>query len=318
MKKYQLTGISLVLLICCLMGAGVATSESSQGLVIGETAAIWESPNTASTIIAMSDNGELLTILGEERNWYHIRFDDDENDAHGEGYVLKRGLVADPAYVTALGTALLYAMPLTDAKVVGEMERGDQLAVIGEWEGFWAVNLRTASAFVEKNAVDYSGVITEPTARPTSRPTATPEPEKPVAQATYVLLRDTSLRSAPSANAPSNGTMIAGSYVLIGQIQHGYGQSVENGYWLLMSDLQRAVPGVTVPVETSTPGVMRYLVIRDGTSVYGEPDLNSQIVDTLNDGDAVNVTNVRNGFALVQYGRQRGWVEMSNLLSFQR
>lgn len=317
MNKKHLRTIALMTLLCCV-SMGFAVAEASEGLVIGDTVSIWQEANTASTELAVSNNGEILTILGEKYNWYHVRFDDETTGAHGEGYVLKRNLVVDPQYVTALGNTILFAVPSSDGKVVGEMMGGETLPVIGEWQNFWAVNLRTASAFVQKDAVDYSGVIQQATARPTTNPTATAVPEPPVSYANYVLLRDTALRSGPSMNAPSNGTMIAGSTVLIGRIQNGYGQSAENGFWLSMNDLQRAIPGVTAPIETSAPSTFQYLVINDGTSVYTQPDVTSDVVDTLNDGDSVMISTIQNGFGLAQYGRQRGWIEMSNLLSFHR
>lgn len=314
MKKYGI-GLAFVLSLLLLGMTGMALADA-QGVVISETVTIRNEPSTGADAIAISNNGELLTILGEQQNWYHIRFDDLQTGAHGEGYVLKRFLVPDPEHITALGNVYVYAMPTSGAKMVGELEAGTRLVVLGEWDDFWAVNLRTASGFVRKDDVDYSGIQSQPTARPTTRPT--PTPETPVAYTWYMLVRDSNLRVSPTASSPSNGVMVSGSYVLIGRIQNGFGQVAENGYWLSMGDLQRPIPGVETPIETSTPGPFRYLVITAGANVYAEPDSASTVVDTLGEGEAVYVSSTQNGFGLVTYGGQRGWMLLSDLLSFHR
>lgn len=304
--------VALLLSGLMLASAGVASAEATQGLVIGEEVSVYASPNANSNIVATATYGEMLQVLTEQQTWYQVR-----SDASATGYVLKRNLVGDPEQVTALSNGTqLYAMPNLSSKTVGELQAGEQLYVIGEFDNFWAVSLRTASAFVSKDAVDYSGVISRPTTAPTARPTATAQPVNTL----YLVVRDTSLRTQPSSSAPINGTMVAGSFVYINLVQNGYGQNAENGYWLSMSDLQRADTISSWPpvVETAEPSAFRYLVIKDGTSVYAEPTTGSTVVDTLNDGDSVTVSTTQDGFGLVQYGRQRGWVEMSNLLSFHR
>lgn len=311
-KAMQILLAALLLSGLMLASAGVASAEATQGLVIGEEAAIYASPNVSSDIVATASYGEMLQVLTEQQTWYQVR-----SGANTTGYVLKRSLVGDPEQITALNDGTqLYAMPSLNSKTLGELQAGEQLYVIGELDNFWAVSLRTASAFVSKDAVDYSGVISRPTHAPTARPTATAKPVNTL----YLVLRDTALRTQPSSSAPINGTMVAGSFVYINLTQNGYGQNAENGYWLSMNDLQRAdtIPSWPPVVETSAPSAFQYLVINDGTSVYAEPTTGATVVDTLNNGDAVTVSTTQDGFGLVQYGRQRGWVEMSNLLSFHR
>lgn len=318
MKSKSMKTILVALLLSGLMMAttGTVSAEAAQGLVIGEEVSIYVSPNVNSDVIALASYGEILQVLAEQQTWYQVRYTADTT-GNVDGYVLKQSLVGDPEQVTALrdGT-LLYALPSTSSKTVGELHAGEQLYVIGELNNFWAVSLRAASAFVSKDAVEYSGVITSNTTAPTAKPTATAQPVSTL----YQTVRDTSLRAQPSSSAPIQGTMVAGSYVYIGLTQNGYGQNVESGYWLSMDDLYRVDATASNPpvIETAEPSVFQYLVIKDGTSVYAEPTTGATVVDTLNDGDSVTVSTIQDGFGLVQYGRQRGWVEMSNLLSFHR
>lgn len=306
----------LVLLLCAMLALPVATaSAAAEAVVISETVSIREEAKTDATVIATAHNGEKLTILEEQQNWYLIRFDDNQSDAHGQGYVLKRFMMADPEYVTTEGLTYVYAMPSASAKTVGEVEGGESLVVIGEWDDYWAVNLRTASGFIWKGDVQYSGTPSQATARPTAAPTAT----APIARVTYVLVRESALRTEASASAGSvNGVMAPGSYVEIGRIQNGYGQVVDSGYWLSMDDLVIPTPGVETPIETAQPEAFRYLVLKDGANVYTEPDTTAPVVDTLSKDAVVTVTQTQSGMGLVSYGRQRGWMLMEDLISFHR
>lgn len=305
-----------MLLLAVGMLVPQAHAADMDGIVLCETLSIRQQPDTGATTIAEAYNGDTLTVLAEQGDWYHIRFDDSATNAHGEGYVLKRFVVTNPEYATALGNTFIYAMPSGSAKMVGDVQSGTQLLVIGEWDDFWAVNLRTASGFVRKGDVEYSGMQATPTARPTTNPTATPV--NPVGRSVYVVVRDSSLRASPSAATSSSGAMVAGSYVVIVKIENGFGQLEDSGLWLSMGDLQTPPPGGNVPIETSEPDVFRYLVLNDGTVVYAEPNEASAAVDTLQAGDTVTVSQTESGFALVSYDRQRGWVKMTDLLSFHR
>lgn len=301
--------ICAISLLMCLLAPATSLAASSV-VVISETVSIRPTMDTSADAIAVAHNGEMLTVVDEAANWYLIRFDDDAHGAHGQGYVLKRFVIADPAHVTAPGRVYVYAMPDERAKTVGEVEAGTSLVVIGEWGAFWAVNLRTASGFVRKADVDYNGISNEWPAQPTAAPTI---PAPPVTGTTYILVRDSSLREAPSASAAISGVMITGSEVVIGRIQDGYGQDIDNGLWLSMDDLM-----IPVPIETSGPGAFRYLVSSDNTPVYGEPDESAPIVDSLAKDTLVTVTRTEKGMGLVSYGRQRGWVLMRDLQSLAR
>lgn len=311
LKYIVLAVVAAVALMALAVPAQAA--DTGIGTVISETLTIRETASTGAAAVGTAVNGETLDILGVSGRFYHVRA---QSVAPIEGYVLASFIVRGAETATALANnTLIYAMPDAGSKTVGEVDEGTVLTVIGEMSGFWAVNLRTASGFVRMQDVAYSGP--QPTARPTRQPTATPAPTQP-SVAGYYTVRDTALRSQPSFNAPADGIMLAGSYVYIGTITNGFGQNVENGKWLLMTDLSRSNPGVVPPLETSTPGAARYLVITNGASVYAGPSTTSDVVGTLNDGDTVILQQTEGSMGLVSYGRQRGWMRMSDILPFGR
>lgn len=311
MKPYMEKWVAAMLAVCLMPVAlaGATAASGSAGIVIDEALSIHQEANASSSVVAEAPNGAGLAVLSEQGAWYRVSYDGTE------GYALKSFVVTQPEYAIANRDTLVYAMPQSGAKTVGEVETGTELLVIGEWEEYWAVNLRTASGFVRKDDVSYTGTVQQPTARP--QPTAAPTATS-VQYMTYILTRDSSLRTQPSANAFATGTMVAGSIVSIGIIQNGFGQEADTGYWLSMNDLQRPVPGVPPVVETSTPQY-RYFVISDGTPVYAEPDTGSSVVDTLAANTIVVVGNTQNGFGLGTYnGNMRGWIQMDQLSLMNR
>lgn len=316
MLKNRNARVALLLTMALLLfvgPVGASALDADQGLVISQTLAIYESANESARAVATASYGEALTILRAEGNWYLVR-----TDGAAEGYVRRQSLLTDPQYATATVDTPIFAMPSEGALIVETLRAGESLPVLGEWDAFWAVNVNGASGFVRQQDVDYTGVMTHPTARPTAKPTSSPNVENPVARVQYIVVRDTAMRSDASSAAGVTATMVAGSLVTIGKIQNGFGQNVDNGAWLALSDLQVYTPGATIPIETAQPDAMRYIVINDGTSVYDRAITTSDVVDVLSAGTAVTVRQTENGMGLVQYGRMVGWIAMDDLLSMHR
>lgn len=315
MVKRMITLCLCSLLIGMAVLPGIAMA-AEQGLVIGDEVVMQAAPATGTEVIATLDPGVWITVLGEEGSWYHIRFD------ALEGYAYKRSVVVEPEWVTASQDELrVYALPSSDGKIVKKVNMDEVLYVIDEWEDYWAVSVAGGVGFALKDEFAYSGEIQEPlptrTPRPTST-TATPSPT-PVAARSYIVTHDTAQREEPYAWAASNSVMTVGSIVRIGRIQGGFGQNVDNRLWLNMDDLTLGtILPTPKPEETVPPDGFRYLIIRDGAHVYINPDAASDILDTLYDGDVVTLSRTQDGFGLVQYGRQRGWVQLTDMLSFHR
>lgn len=309
--------ILAALLVCMipLQMAGASSLAGNEGIVISETLTLRESASTSAAELAEIANGEVVGILNEQGNWYRVSYRNALGTAQ-EGYVLKSFVMQNPEYATTNASTLVYALPSRNAKTVGNVDAGTQLVVIGEWENFWAVNLRTASGFVHKDDVTYSGPTAPPaTARPTARPTATPE--NPVARTNYITVRDTNIYEAPSRSSNVVGVMIAGSLVTIGRIQNGYGQNVDSGYWLSMNDLQYPNTWNPPVIETSTPE-FRYFVINDGTNVYAEPSAGAAVVATLAKDTIVVVGNTSNGFGQATFNGMKGWILLDELSLMNR
>lgn len=317
MKK-RVWSVALSALILFLVPASLAsaaTVNANQVIVISDSLPVYASPNTASEVLGTASNGEILEILSEQANWYQVSMWDTASNTRQQGYVVKSFVVDDAEFITARNETLVYALPSTSAKTVGILKAGEELTVIGEADDFWAVNLRTAGGFVRKTDVDYSGPVATPA--PTRRPTAAPTAQPTAALMTYVVVRDTNIYSAPSMNAHSSGVMVAGSIVTIGSIQNGFGQDVNTNLWLPMSNLQIPNPWNPPVIETSTPEV-RYFVNNDGTSVYAEPSLGADVVDTLSANTIVVVGNVSNGFGQVTYFGSKGWIPLDQLTQMSR
>lgn len=317
MKKriWSIALSALILLLIPTSLAGAASVGANQAIVITDSLPVYASPNTTAEVIGNASNGEILEILSEQASWYRISIWDTASNVRKEGYVAKGFVVANAEFITARTKTLVYALPSTAAKTVGELEGGEELTVIGDANDFWAVNLRTASGFVRKNEVDYSGPA--PTPAPTRRPTAAPTAQPTMSVVTYVVVRDTTMYTAPTQNSSPTGVMVAGSIVTISGIRNGFGQDVNTGFWLPMSNLQVPNPWNPPVIETAEPHA-RYAVSSDGTSVYAEPSLSAAVVDTLSANTMVIVGNTSNGFGQVTYSGSKGWIPLDQLTRLDR
>lgn len=307
----------MVALVALLMLAVVpAIANATPGVVITDSVTLQTAPGTEGGTVEL-ENGTFVESLGEQSGWYKVSVYDSASKATVEGYVLKGNIVENPEYATGKASANIYTMPDNTSKIVGTIEAGEQLVVLGVWEDYLAVNLRTASGFVKISDVLYNGVL--PTAKPaqTARPTATPTAEASL-PVRYMAVRDTAMYTQPTSSGGSTGTMVAGSMVTITEVYNGYGYDIDSRHWLPMRNLVRYVPGETIAVETSEPTTL-FAVVTNGAEVREAPDASAAVVDTLAADTTVVVGQRQNGYGKVSYGSgQGGWMLISDLLQLSR
>lgn len=135
-----------------------ATPFVYPGIVISQNASLRETPSTAAKQLASLSNGTVFDILSEENDWYHARYWDEKTGAPLEGYVRTYFIVRDPMFVTTTKLTFVYAMPSRGSKMVGQLVAGTQLVVIGEFNDYWVVNLRSASGFILKSDIEYDQI----------------------------------------------------------------------------------------------------------------------------------------------------------------
>lgn len=304
-----------VLLALLMLAMVPALAQAAQGVVITDSVALQTAPGAGDGTVEM-ENGTFVEILGQQSGWYKVSVYDSASRETVEGYVLKGYIVEDPEYATGKSSAFIYAMPDSTSKTVGTIEPNEQLVVLGVSGEYLAVNLRTASGFVKISDVLYDGVV--PTSRParTSRPTAEPTatPGLPVR---YMTIRQTAMYTQPGSGDVT-GMMAPGSLVTITQVQRGYGYDADSRHWVSMSDLERYVPGQTIPVETIEATAL-FAVVTDGAEVRESPNANAAVLDTLAADTTVLVGQQRSGYGRVSYGSgQSGWMLLSDLLQLSR
>ncbi len=145
--------ISVLLAIALCLGAASALADGyypCSGAVISHNASLRQAAKTSATRLASVLNGEELTVLGEEGDFYYCEYVDSKGNLY-DGYILKVYMVADPEYIVLRkGNTPLYAAPMYTDKRVGSMGAYEKLLVIDETDKYWIVNLRDASAFVSK------------------------------------------------------------------------------------------------------------------------------------------------------------------------
>lgn len=124
------------------------------GIVISQNVSLRSDRSTGATRLASIPNGTYLDILTEQDGWYYVNYYDQKNASPLQGWVLSDYIVRDPSFVTTTKATYVYAVPSRSAKKVGQLISGTQLVVIGEYDDFWVVNLRSASGFIYKPDIE--------------------------------------------------------------------------------------------------------------------------------------------------------------------
>jgi uncharacterized protein YgiM (DUF1202 family) len=123
------------------------------GVVISENVSVREAPSTNATRLARPSNGAVLDIWSEADGWYYVTYYDEDGQVF-QGYVLVDYIVINPVYLTTTKATYVYSTPSRASKKVGQITTGTPLLVIGEYNNFWVVNLRSASGFIYKGDVE--------------------------------------------------------------------------------------------------------------------------------------------------------------------
>lgn len=123
------------------------------GIVISQSVSLRETRSTASKRLANIPNGTMLDLLEEQDGWYYVRFWDGKSQTPLEGWVRTDFVVRNPQFLTTYQSTYVYAAPSRSMKKVGQLVAGTQLVIIGEYNDFWIVNLRSASGFIHKNDI---------------------------------------------------------------------------------------------------------------------------------------------------------------------
>lgn len=118
-----------------------------EGVVICKSMSIRDGRSTGAKLLTTVLNGDKLRILSEEGDWFQVRYVD-RLGKETIGWARAAYIVKNPINVTTIKAAQAYCYPSLSAKCVGELAKGTQLIVIGQYGDFYCVNLRQASAFV--------------------------------------------------------------------------------------------------------------------------------------------------------------------------
>jgi uncharacterized protein YgiM (DUF1202 family) len=130
-----------------------ASSRIIPGVVISQNVSLREEPRTNATRLARPSNGAVLDILSESNGWYYATYYDKDGQVF-TGYVLVDYIVINPVYLTTTKSTYVYSTPSRSSKKVGQITTGTPLLIIGEYNNFWVVNLRSASGFIYMNDIE--------------------------------------------------------------------------------------------------------------------------------------------------------------------
>ena len=123
---------------------GLYPDGSSTGYVLCESLSIRESPDSYSNVVGTLSYGTTFPVLQKNGKWWYVH-------SNGQsGWINSNYALIDPQYFYPATETPVLAYASSDAKRVGLVEGGAQLAIIAETNDYYIVSLRGASGFVSK------------------------------------------------------------------------------------------------------------------------------------------------------------------------
>ncbi|MDR2505718.1 MAG: SH3 domain-containing protein [Oscillospiraceae bacterium] len=123
-------------------------------IVLAQNVSLRETANTASKLVMSIGNGEIVNVLSEANGWYYVEYNDRKTNTVATGYLRVDFLQKNPQFIIVTKLFDVYAMPVSGSKKVAQVAQGN-LVVIGEYNGYVCVNVRTAAGFIRKSDVGY-------------------------------------------------------------------------------------------------------------------------------------------------------------------
>ena len=118
------------------------------GVVLCEALTLRAEPDNKGDFLGTLRFGAQLSIVGEDDRWYRIQCQVGQEEV--TGWVRGEYVLVNPQYYVAAADTPAYAYPAPDAPRVALLAADDFFPIIAEVDGYYAISLRAASAFVEK------------------------------------------------------------------------------------------------------------------------------------------------------------------------
>ena len=117
---------------------------SSTGYVLCESLSMRESPDPYANVIATLTYGTTFSISQKNGSWWYAQ-------ANGKsGWINSSYALLDPQYYYAATETPVFAYASADAKRIGLIDAGTQLAIIAETNEYYIVSFRSASGFISR------------------------------------------------------------------------------------------------------------------------------------------------------------------------
>jgi SH3-like domain-containing protein len=131
------------------------TSGLRRAVVLVEGLSLRESPSESAKRLVLMPNGSHGYILEEQETWlrafYWVLGKNNKHTAY-TGWIQREYTVENPVYIHLQNRTRVLAYASPDAPVVGLTQTGLRLPVIGEVDGYYVVNFRSASGFIPQSA----------------------------------------------------------------------------------------------------------------------------------------------------------------------
>ena len=126
-----------------------------RAVVLVEGLSLREAPSESAKRLVLMPNGSHGYILEEQQGWLRVFYwvlGRNNNYQAYTGWIQAEYTIESPDYIHLRNRTRVFAYASPNAPVVGLTQTGLRPAVIGEVDGYYVVNFRSASGFIPKSA----------------------------------------------------------------------------------------------------------------------------------------------------------------------
>ncbi|MGG3469299.1 SH3 domain-containing protein [Neobacillus pocheonensis] len=295
-----------------------SSSESKSTVAIANTdqLRVRSGPGTSFRIVGFLNKGQEVSVLDQNENWYKI------TSTFGEGWVAKEfldsrtGQTENKSAATSSkesNTGVVNGDTLNVRKessssstIIGKLTKGTNVTIYTKQNKWYEIGFGNIRGWVSSEFVDIQSGSAE---------------DKPAESSSFigtVTANSLSIRSGASLNAGIIGSVTKGqSFTILDEsnnwakIEYKTGSFGWVAGWYLDKSTEKPNTGTSSGKETTIT------ILQDGTNIRKQANVQSDVVQRVNEGDTFSVISVKNDWYEIKLkngktGFVAGWIVSTN------
>lgn len=292
--------------------AAAASKSITSAKAVADQLRIRSGPGTNFQIIGFLTNGQAVSVLDQNENWYKI------SSPFGDGWVTKEFIQLQSSQVSQTPSGSLGVVngdilnirrePSTTSVVIGKLTKGTKVTIDSKQGSWLKISFSSINGWVSSEFIDSAGQTGA------SQSSAGNRSGNIIGTVTVSGLN---IRNAPSLNSQTVGTVSKGSSFSIlaenngwAKIEYQAGRFGWAAGWFLSRSTSKTDSGTGGQQAAVT-------ILQDGTNIRTSPNVQSNVLARAKEGDTFSVVELQGDWYKIKLkngavGYVAGWMVSAN------